>query len=250
MIFNDSKRRTTQRKWIARARRRCTHRKARDERIKLVRQRNRAPRQVARNRIVKSERLVVVVNRPGNLVRLALRARVEPTNNSLQLGKLLHHLRDEIALRKFRRAIRSRHIATRNSGTEPLLRKPASDRAHALHFVEITSEPALVGNVRELRQVVGEPTLLIRLPEKLRVRKARTQHSLVSRPHQPLRVFVEIYHREKIRCQPPAASFQRKIFLMVAHHRNQNLIRQRQKIRIEIAGNHGGIFVEISHDLK
>ena len=131
-----------------------------------------------------------------------------------------------------------------------MLRKPASNRAHALHFVEVTSEPALVGNVRKLRQVVGEPTLLIRFPEKLRVGKACTQHTLMSRPHQPLRVFVEIYHRKKIRRQPPAASFERKIFLMVAHHRDQNLVRQREKIRIKIAGNHGGILVEVSYELK
>ena len=47
-------------------------------------------------------RKVVVVNRLGNLPRLALSSGVQSTHNPLQFCELLHHLRGQIALRKLR----------------------------------------------------------------------------------------------------------------------------------------------------
>ena len=44
--------------------------------------------------------------------------------------------------------------------------------------------------------------------------------------------------------------FHRKIFLMVAHHRDQHFFRQRQKLRIEAAENHGRKFRQIHHRVE
>src|SRR5271156_2267517 len=46
--------------------------------------------------------------------------------------------------------------------------------------------------------------------------------------------------------QLSVALFERKVFLMIAHDGHQNFVRQRQKRRIEIPGDHTGKFVEVS----
>ncbi len=51
--------------------------------------------------------------------------------------------------------------------------------------------------------------------------------------HETLRVAIQIDHRQKMRRQMPVAPPHRKIFLVIAHHGNQNLLRQLQIRGIE-----------------
>ena len=53
-----------------------------------------------------------------------------------------------------------------------------------------------------------------------------------------------------MRRQFATALFERKIFLVIAHDGDQNLIRQRQKSGIEIPGDHGGQFIEVGDHLQ
>src|ERR1019366_3949544 len=110
-------------------------------------------------------------------------------------------------------------------------------------FIGVTSKTRFVSYVSELRQIVGEPTFLIGLPEESRVGKSRAQNSFVPCSNQALRVAVQINYGEKVRCQPAAVRTQRKIFLMAAHHRNQNFVRQFKIIWIKAAENYRGVFV-------
>ena len=64
---------------------------------------------------------------------------------------------------------------------------------------------------------------------------------------QPLRIAVGIQHRQKMRQQLPVGIFDREIFLVIAHHRDQHFFRQRQKLRIEPAQNRRGKLGQI-HD--
>ena len=82
---------------------------------------------------------------------------------------------------------------------EPLLGEPASEAADAFDFVAITAEPRFVGDPFQLGQIVGQPTFLIRLPEKLGVGEARTKDALVAGADQPFGVLVDIDDGQKVR---------------------------------------------------
>ena len=48
----------------------------------------------------------------------------------------------------------------------------------------------------------------------------------------------------------PLRSLNREVFLVAAHHGDQNFVRQRQKSGIEIAENHAGVFIQIGDQLQ
>jgi len=81
----------------------------------------------------------VVVNRIGNFVRLALRARVKPAYDALQFRELTHHFRSQIALGEFGSPVGFRYVGERHPEIEPLLRQPACDGADAFDFVSVTA---------------------------------------------------------------------------------------------------------------
>ena len=120
--LHDSQRRAPQRVRIARTSRNHANRKAPHDGIQLVPQRYGTAGQISRNGIFEADRTVVIVNRIGDVIRFALCARVESADDSLQLRKLAHHLGSQIALGKFRGAIRFRHMRLQHPAIEPLLR--------------------------------------------------------------------------------------------------------------------------------
>ena len=71
----------------------------------------------------------------------------------------------------------------------------------------------------------------------------------MARANQAGFVLIEIDDRQKIGRQRSVFALQRKIFLVVAHDRDQNFLRQLQIGRIESAQNRRGIFVEIGHQV-
>src|SRR5215472_10426728 len=97
--------------------------------------------------------------------------------------------------------------------------------ANAFRFVPIAAEARFEGNVRELFDVVGEPTLLICLPEKLGVREARAQDLFMPLTYEARAVLVEIYDRKEMRLKFPTAVLDGKVFLMIAHHGNRDFGR-------------------------
>ena len=154
----------------------------------------------------------MIVDGPGDFFRLALRARVETADDSLQFGKFAHHLRDQVALGEFRGAVGTRHVRLRDAAAEPLLGKPARERAHALDFIAIASEARFVGDRCELRQIVAQLDFLIGLPEELRIGKTRAQHALVPGAHQALGILRQIDDRKKMRREFPVRASSAKYF--------------------------------------
>src|SRR5258708_27681850 len=118
-------------------------------------------------------------------MRFALGSRVESPDDTLKLGELSHHFGGEVALGKFGGAVGFRDMGVEHAEVEPLLGEPAGDGADALDLVTVTAEARFVGDAFELRQIVGEPTFLIRLPEKLRVREACAEDALVAGADEP-----------------------------------------------------------------
>ena len=65
-----------------------------------------------------------------------------------------------------------------------------------------------------------------------------------------LRIAVGIQYRQKVRQQFVIAVFDCKIFLVIAHHRDQNFFRKREVFGIEAAEDGGRKFGEIDDSIK
>ncbi len=189
----------------------------------------------------------MVIDSVGDFVRFTLRARVQTSDDSLQLGELANHFRGQIAFGEFGGAIGLRNVRQEHAEVKPLLGEPAGDGAHTLDLVPIAAEARLVGHPLQLWQIVGEPTFLIRLPEELRVGEARSKNAFVAGADQSLRVLVHIDDRQEVWRQFPILLFNCEILLVIAHDRHQNLVRQAQERRVETPLDHRRKFVEISH---
>ncbi len=131
-----------------------------------------------------------------------------------------------------------------------MLGQPARKRTHALDLVRVTSQPALIRDRRQLRQIVPELCLLIRFPEKLSVCKPRAQHALVPGANQPFRISRQVNDGKEMRREIAAAALDREVFLVTAHHRNENFVRKRKKRWVEPSKNHAGALIQICHQLE
>ena len=189
----------------------------------------------------------MVIDGIGNFVRLALRPRIKPADNALELRKLANHLCGEIALGKFRRAVRFSHMRLVHAEIEPLLRQPARDIAHTFHFIAIAAQAGFVGNALQLGKIVGEPTFLVGLPEEARVGEPGSQDPLVPCADKALGVFVGIDDRQKLRRKFSILLFHGEVLLVVAHDGDENLVGQAEERGIELALDDRRMLVEINH---
>ena len=72
-------------------------------------------------------------------------------------------------------------MGLRDAAIEPPLREPTGYGANALDLVQVAAQTGFVGDLIEFVQIVGQPTFLVCVPEKLRVRKTRAEDALVPR---------------------------------------------------------------------
>ena len=82
--------------------------------------------------------------------------------------------------------------------------------------------------------------LLIIVPEEAGIVEAGAQNSLVAVADDghSLRIDFGIQHREKMGRQCVLVIFEREVFLMVTHDRDQNFFRQRQVLGLKVAEKH------------
>ena len=92
-------------------------------------------------------------------------------------------------------------------------------------------------DVRQIGNAIRQLLFLVRFPKESCVVESRSQHALVAQPNESLRITVGIQHRQKMRREFSVCIFNRKIFLVIAHHRDQNFLRQREKLRIKRSQN-------------
>src|SRR5437879_6300330 len=126
----------------------------------------------------------------------------------------------------------------------------ATQLAHALDLIAVATETRLVSDVRQLRQIVGEPTFLIRLPKKTRVSKASAQHPLMPGSDQTFRIALQVDHGKEMRRQSALTVLDGKVLLVIAHHRDENLLGQVEVPPVEIAENHARVFVQVGHQVQ
>ncbi len=192
----------------------------------------------------------MIVNRIGYHFRFALRAGVETANDALQLGEFANHFRGEIALGKFRGAVRIGDVRLHHAEVVPLLGEPAGNGAHAFDLGVVAAEARFVGDLVELGKDVRQPNFLIGLPEEARIGKARAQDAFVPGADQSLGILGQIDHRQEVRRQFPAALFHGEIFLVTAHHGDQDLVRQFEEGWIEAAFDDVRKFVEVGDQVQ
>ena len=192
----------------------------------------------------------MIVDRVGYHFRFALRAGVETANDALQFGEFANHFRGEIALGKFRGAVRIGHVRLHHAEVVPLLGEPAGNGAHAFDLGVIAAEARFVGDFVELGKDVRQPNFLVGLPEEARIGKARAQDAFVPGADQSLRILGQIDHRQEVRRQFPAALFDGEIFLVTAHHGDQDLVRQFEERGIEATFDDVRKFVEVGDQLQ
>ena len=128
----------------------------------------------------------MIVDRLPHFVGIALFARVNAADLSLQIGELLHHLGDEIGLAEPRGGIDVRVIEDR-----------VRDRGDAFRLLAIVAELLLKLQVLELFEPRFEFFSAIGVVEKLGVGKACVRDERISVRGVAVRIAVIVENREK-----------------------------------------------------
>src|SRR5438105_211021 len=69
-------------------------------------------------------------------------------------------------------------------------------------------------------------------------------------PDDTVWITIGVEHSEKMRRQLSARVLYSEIFLVIAHHRDQDLLGKLQEFAFEVAQDHGGKFSEIDHSIQ
>ena len=91
---------------------------------------------------------------------------------------------------------------------------------------------------------------LVGLPKETRIVETGSQHAFVSVPDNAVGIAVGIQDRQKMREQLAAGVLDREIFLVIAHHRDQDFLRQLQKFGIETSQNCRWPLGQVDHGIK
>ena len=166
------------------------------QRVELVGDCEGHPRAGCGQLVAGAARQIVFADARGNLGSLAIGERVVRAHDSLQLGKLPDHRREQIAFAELRGAFRCGAIAVARSGD--LTR----ERAHTARLVAERAELRLEGYGIECFPTRGQRLLAILIPEKRRIREARPYHTLISLAHLRRVAALDVAHRDEARQQP------------------------------------------------
>src|SRR5271165_5000851 len=167
-------RRAAQRIRILAPRRLFVDRPKPDQRVDLIRQRDRNRHRIVGHTIVRPLRLVMLLAGGGDGRVLALRLRIVFTHEPLQLRELADHFGQQVSLGELRRALGLVDVGTdqrRDLGSQPFDTRDAFGLRAKL-FVEHDG--------LELRQTILQTRLQVGLVEELRVRQAGADHALVA----------------------------------------------------------------------
>ena len=175
-----------------------------------------------------------------------LRPGVEAADNALQFGEFLYQFGGEIGLGEQGGLV---HHAGANR--QPVLldgfREPTGEALHAQSLFVVAAEVFLEGDVLQQPDAIEQSLLLVGLPEKAGVVEAGAQYALIAVADQAIGIAGGIEHRQKMRQQLAVRIFNREIFLVVAHHRDQHFFGEREKLGIEVAEDDGREFREVHY---
>ena len=95
------------------------------------------------------------------------------------------------------------------------------------------------GDVFQVRNTILKLLLLIDLPEETGVVEPGSQDSFIAVPDQAIGVGIGIHGGDEVWRKMALFVFDREILLVVAHHGHQHLLRQLQKLQIEVTEDRG-----------
>src|SRR5208282_2665373 len=245
--------RAAQGKRIAGARVNFSDGEAADERVKFIGEGDDASGEIPGHVVLKAGGEVVVVDGLSDNRRFTLGARVESTDDALEFGKFANHVGDEVALGEEGGAVRKLGLAGEWCGSGVGLGdfEISDEVTHALDFEAVAAEAGFVKDGVELGDIVGEPTFdLVGGPEEASIGETRAENAFVSGAHGAAEVAVGIDDGEEVRRQRGIFFLKGKIFLMVAHHGNQDFGRKLEKRRVEASQDGSGILVQVGHPVE
>ena len=163
-----------------------------------------------------------------------LHSGVESANDALQLGKFLYQFRGQISLCQtcglVNHAGADRHSVLANDFAHP-----TGDALNPQRLVVIAAQIFLESDILQPLHSLPQRMLLVGLPEEARIVETGPQHAFMAVSYDAVGIAVGIQHGEKMWKELAAGVFNRKIFLMIAHHGDQNFLGQFEKLRIEAA---------------
>ena len=225
---HDAERRATKRERVRAAARDEPDAEAADERVEAIRDGDERRDDLRRHRVARALRQIMVADRVGDARLEPLGERVVAPHQALQLGEFPDDQRDEVGLRELRgeRDGRARHVG----GRERL-----GERARALHLLGDGAELVLKDHAGELQRALGERRLAVLLDEEARVGEAGAEHAVVA--ERDARRVVrrvrdgQVARQELLRLRIA----HREVALMPAHHRDDDLLGQREERGLEAA---------------
>ena len=162
--------------------------------------------------------------------------RVEPADDALQLGELLHQLGRQIGLAQVR-GLEDDAGTNRAACAANGFADQTAQLLHATGLVVVAAEVLLEGHRLQHRHAIAQRDLLIGLPEKARIVEAGAQHALVAVANEAVGIAVGVEHGEEMRQQLAVGIFQREVFLVIAHDGDKNFVGEREEFGIEAAQN-------------
>ncbi|MNH00386.1 hypothetical protein D3C79_595770 [compost metagenome] len=209
--------------------------------VHLVGDRQRTGHQRFRQRITGKARLILLVQRNGNVFRFAVVARVVHAHHALGVGEFEHHVGHQIALRQQARAGSVVNVGTNLAGN------PARQRLDAIGLVAQGAQLLLEQHGFQTRQVVFQTFFAVGVEEELGIGQTRAHHLLVT-GDDLLRIFgFDIRHEDKVRQQFARGVIHREILLVALHGVHQRFRRHRQEFLFEFGGQHHRPFHQRGH---
>ena len=204
------------------------------KRIQLVRQAHRHRHRRGRHFVALPDRLVMVADRVGDGVGLALGAGVVAADQALQFGELADHPGDEVGLGEARGAFGD--VGGSAALDDPLLDQPPRQLGHALDLVGDGAELLVEDDLLELLRLLRERDLEVLLPEEARVGQARGEDlSLPSTIAAPPSAASMLAVQTKCGASLPCAVAQHEIFLVGARGELDHFGRDFEERGVEAA---------------
>ena len=231
-------------KGILRTRRNQAATERRDDVVHLVRETHDEPRTRLRLRIARKARHVVLVDREGYVLTLAVETCVLLAHDALQLRELRDHSRHEIRLGKERCTHRRLLLGIiRIDGVSDFF----CELFETQRLVIDRAKPFLEYDGLELVQMLCKALLPVLVEEELRVGKTRAQHALVAVLHRLQVLFPAVSHREKERQELAVRRLHGEVALMIAHRRDDGIGRQSEILVLEASRKRCRILDEVKH---
>ena len=190
-----------------------------------------------RDRVVGAARQVVPVDCVRQALRQPVGPRVEPADDPLQLGELLHHLRGEVVLAQRRGAGHHLRVDRLAGGRERRVDRFRQPRL-TTDLRGVRTQLLVKGDPLEPGDPAAERRPPVVLPEEARVREPRPQDPLVSLADGPGAVALAVGDGQETVQQPARSVDQGEVLLVVPHGGDQDLARQVQEGGLELPGNH------------